>query len=102
SLRDQAADKELGADLAERLEATDPARELERASAQGIRFVVPHDDEWSDALDDLAHAPHLHDRGGLPVGLWCRGPLRLDEATEHAVAVVGSRSATTYGAGVAA
>ena len=52
-------------------------------------------------LDDLAHAPHLHERGGVPVGLWCRGPLRLDEATEHAVAVVGSRSATTYGGDVA-
>jgi DNA processing protein len=102
SLRDQAADKELGADLAERLEATDPARELERASATGIRFVVPGDEEWPASLDDLAHAPHLHERGGTPLGLWCRGPLRLDEATEQAVAVVGSRSATTYGAAVAA
>jgi DNA processing protein len=101
SLRDQAADRELGADLAERLASTDPGRELERASAQGVRFVAPGDDEWPAALDDLAHAPHLHERGGVPVGLWCRGPLRLDEATEHAVAVVGSRSATTYGADVA-
>jgi DNA processing protein len=101
SLRDQAADPELGADLAERLASTDPARELERATAQGIRFVIPGDAEWPAALDDLAHAPHLHERGGVPVGLWCRGSLRLDEATEHAVAVVGSRSATTYGAEVA-
>ena len=36
-----------------------------------------------------------------PLGLWCRGPLRLDEAVEQAVAVVGSRSATTYGGAVA-
>jgi DNA processing protein len=102
SLQDQAADRELGADLAERLEATRPAHELERASARGIRFVVPGDEEWPGSLDDLAHAPHLHQRGGVPVGLWCRGPLRLDEATANAVAVVGSRSATTYGADVAA
>ncbi len=102
SLRDQATDRELGADLAERLEAADPARELDRASVQGIRFVVPGDAEWPTALDDLAHAPHLHERGGVPLGLWCRGSLRLDEATETAVAVVGSRSATTYGADVAA
>ena len=102
SLRDQAADRELGADLAERLASTDPAKELERAAAMGIRFVVPGDTEWPTGLDDLAHAPHLHERGGVPVGLWCRGALRLDEATEHAVAVVGSRSATTYGADVAA
>ncbi len=102
SLRDQAADKELGADLAERLASTDPARELERASAMGIRFVAPGDEEWPTVLDDLAHAPHLHERGGQPLGLWCRGQLRLDEATERAAAVVGSRSATTYGAEVAA
>ncbi len=102
SLREQAAERELGADLAERLEAVDPVRELERAAQQGIRFVTPGDAEWPAPLDDLAHAPHLHERGGVPVGLWCRGSLRLDEATEHAVAVVGSRSATTYGAEVAA
>ncbi len=102
SLRSQAADEQLGADLAERLAGVDPAAELERAAARGIRFVVPGDAEWPEPLADLARAPHLHERGGVPVGLWCRGALRLDEATEHAVAVVGSRSATTYGADVAA
>jgi DNA processing protein len=102
SLRDQAADHELGADLAQRLGSTHPERELERAAAQGIRFVVPGDAEWPVQLDDLAHSPHLHERGGVPVGLWCRGPLRLDEAVASSVAVVGSRSATTYGADVAA
>jgi DNA processing protein len=102
SLRHQAADRELGDDLAERLESADPIREIERASSQGIRFVVPGDAEWPAELDDLAHAPHLHERGGVPVGLWCRGSMRLDEVTEQAVAVVGSRSATTYGADVAA
>ncbi|MCW2806286.1 MAG: protecting protein DprA [Marmoricola sp.] len=101
SLQGQAAGGELGADLAERLESVDAVQELERASSQGIRFVVPGDQEWPAVLDDLAHAPHLHERGGVPVGLWCRGVLRLDEAAENAVAVVGSRSATTYGADVA-
>ena len=101
SLRRQAADRELGEDLAERVTTTDPSRELERAARLGIRFVVPGDEEWPAALDDLTLAPHLHERGGVPVGLWCRGPLRLDEATERATAVVGSRSATTYGADVA-
>ena len=67
-----------------------------------IRFVVPGDEEWPAGVADLARAPHLHERGGVPLGLWCRGPLRLDEVTAHAVAVVGSRSATTYGAEVAA
>ena len=101
SLRDQASDRDLGADLAERLDAVDPVCELDRAEARGIRFVIPGDEEWPPGLDDLALAPHLHERGGVPVGVWCRGPLRLDQATEHAVAVVGSRSATSYGADVA-
>ena len=35
-----------------------------------------------------------------PIGLWVRGPLRLDELADS-VAVVGSRSATTYGEDVA-
>jgi DNA processing protein len=39
--------------------------------------------------------------GGKPVGLWVRGPVRLDEVT-RSVAVVGARSATTYGTDVSA
>lgn len=89
-------------DLAERLRTADPALELERAANLGIRFVVPGDAEWPGALDDLAHVPALHERGGVPVGLWVKGPLQLAEAVEQAVAVVGSRSATSYGADVAA
>jgi DNA processing protein len=101
NLRQQADDGELGEDLAGRITTVDPARELETALARGIRFVTPGDAEWPTALDDLTHAPHLHERGGVPIGLWCRGPLRLAEAVERAVAVVGSRSATTYGGAVA-
>ena len=101
SLRRQAADDELGEDLADRIVSADPARELEQATARGLRFVTPGDAEWPPGLTDLALAPHLHERGGVPLGLWCRGPLRLDEAVERSVAVVGSRSATTYGADVA-
>ena len=37
---------------------------------------------------------------GRPLGLWVKGPLRLDELG-GAVAVVGSRAATTYGEDVA-
>ncbi len=101
SLREQAGDRQLGADLAGRLEAADPGQELERAAAAGLRFVVPGDAEWPPRVDDLSRAPHLHDRGGVPVGLWCRGPARLDEISADSVAVVGSRSATTYGGEIA-
>lgn len=85
---------------ARRLAACDPALELERAAAQGIRFVVPDDEEWPSALDDLDHVEGLHGRSGIPFGLWVAGPLRLDRLGQQ-VAIVGSRSATTYGAQVA-
>ena len=89
-------------DLAQRLGSVDPVRELDQADRLGIRFVTPHDAEWPVTLDDLA-APEAHHSGlgGVPVGLWLRGPRRLDELPPM-VAVVGSRSATTYGERVAA
>lgn len=87
-------------DVAARLAGTDPAQELARAAACGVRFVIPEDDEWPAQLDALAGAGSLHERGGVPIGLWVRGPLRLDTLGES-VAVVGSRSATTYGTAMA-
>jgi DNA processing protein len=88
------------ADVAVRLKTTDPAQELERAASLGIRFVIPEDAEWPGQLDDLAMAGTLHERGGVPIGLWVRGPLRIDRLGDS-VAVVGSRSATTYGTSAA-
>lgn len=84
-----------------RLATVETERVLESAARRGIRFVVPGDEEWPTQLTDLERAGMLHDRGGIPVGLWVRGPLRLDRLGE-AVSLVGSRSATTYGAQVAA
>lgn len=94
--------QEAADSYAARMAAVDPGAVLERATASGMRFVVPGDDEWPVALDDLARCPPQQDRGGVPVGLWCRGPLRLDEAVGRAVAVVGSRSSTSYGDAVTA
>lgn len=91
---------ELSQDLGPRLAEVDPERELEQAERLGLRFVVPGDPEWPVGLSDLAAAEPLHHRGGVPLGLWLRGPLRLD-AWAGSVALVGSRSATTYGAEVA-
>ena len=96
----QRGTQELVADAAGRLTTLDPARELEQAERAGIRFVIPGDDEWPTQLDDLAHSDPVSDLGGVPLGLWVRGPLRLDELA-GAVAVVGSRSATAYGEDVA-
>ncbi len=88
-------------DVAARLASTDPERTLERAERLGIRFVIPGDDEWPAQVDQLMTAETLDDRGGPPIGLWVRGPIRLDEL-DDSVAVVGSRSATSYGTDVAA
>lgn len=88
-------------DVAARLAAVDPARELEVAEKVGIRFVAPGDDEWPTALDELAGAGTINERGGVPIGLWVRGPVPLPQVAA-AVAVVGSRSATTYGTRIAA
>jgi DNA processing protein len=90
----------LQTDVAARLVGIDAARELEQADRLGLRFVVPGDAEWPAQLGDLAGLEPLHDRGGVPIGLWAKGPLRLD-AIAGSVAVVGSRASTTYGAGVA-
>ncbi|MDQ4054679.1 MAG: DNA-processing protein DprA [Actinomycetota bacterium] len=87
-------------DVAMRLADAQPERELDQAAKLGIRFVIPGDDEWPPQLEDLAAAGELHERGGVPIGLWVKGPLRLDRLA-GSVAVVGSRSSTTYGDSVA-
>jgi len=81
-------------EVAARLAAIEPERDLERAARLGIRWVVPGDAEWPTPLDDLEAAEPLHRMGRAPLGLWVRGPLRLDRLPAP-VAVVGSRSATT-------
>ena len=88
-------------DVATRLRDLDPPAELARAHRLGLRYVVPGDEEWPTQIDDLMRAELLDHRGGPPLGLWVKGPTRLDRLT-GAVAVVGARSATTYGTEMAA
>lgn len=99
--RQSSSESGFNEDLASRIERTDPEAELAAAERRGIRFLVPGDDEWPERLTDLTEAPHLHNRGGVPLGLWVRGPLRLAEVVDFSAAVVGSRSSTTYGCDVA-
>ncbi len=88
-------------DVSARLAALEPDRVLARAHAAGARFVVPGDQEWPAQLDDLVEVEAVQGMSGAPLGLWVRGPGRLAELCARAVAVVGSRSATSYGASVA-
>ena len=82
---------------------TDARRAVDRVDADlaatrdvGARLVVPEDAEWPAAAFAAAAASD----GALtpPVALWVRGPLSLEESCRRAVAVVGSRAATGYGA----
>jgi len=100
-LREERDATGVATDVAARLHGLDPAGDLERAHREGIRFVVPGDAEWPTRLADLDRCPPLNGRGGAPLGLWVRGGARLAEVVDRSVAVVGSRSATTYGTGVA-
>jgi DNA processing protein len=93
-------EREVDQDAQVRVVRLDPERELEQAAAQGIRFVIPGDAEWPTQLDALDHVEALQQMRGRPLGLWVKGPLRLDDL-DGAVAVVGSRASTTYGEDVA-
>lgn len=67
----------------------------------GARFLIPTDDEWPGSLGDLAHLDPVGGLGGVPVGLWVRGPGSLADWAGKSVAIVGSRAATPYGSMVA-
>ena len=80
------------------------AEDLEALSGRGGRLITPDDDEWPVlAFTAFAGAP-VRDRpqGRAPMALWVVGPLRLDEVSERAAAIVGTRACTAYGEHVAA
>lgn len=82
--------------LRHRLRTASGEADLETAARCGARLVCPGDGEWPVRLDDLSWV------GRASFGLWVCGPLSLAEATESSVAIVGTRTATDYGASVAA
>jgi DNA processing protein len=87
-----AADDEQLAHYRVRLPALEADPDL--AARAGARVVVPGDDEWPAALDDLG------DR--TPLALWVVGDGDLADAARRCVAVVGARACTPYGEHVAA
>src|SRR5215211_486726 len=91
----------FGDPLAQRAAAFDGELAARQAAAAAARFVVPDDDEWPEPLDDLRHCAPVQRRGGVPFGLWLRGPGHLPDLVDRSAAIVGSRAATSYGAGVA-
>ncbi|GLZ41479.1 DNA-processing protein DprA [Actinokineospora sp. NBRC 105648] len=77
--------------------------DLARADAVGARLVVPEDPEWPGwPLLCLANASGRGLRWATPpLALWVRGSASLDDVLTRSVAVVGARSATSYGEHVA-
>jgi len=75
-----------------RLEVLDVERDLEVGAKFAARVVCPGDPEWPHGLDDL---------GAPPYCLWIRGPADLAASCQRSAAVVGARSATSYGEMVA-
>lgn len=102
ALRKEARRLDAGAGLASRLDGVDAAARLDRAEARGLRFLIPGDSEWPTQLGSLDHAGDNCGRGRTPLGLWARGTGHLGDLTARSVAIVGSRSATHYGATLAA
>jgi DNA processing protein len=101
--RGQVSD-ELALRTEARREIDRAADDLEWLARRDGRLITPDDDEWPILAftafggDAVAAKP----QGRPPLVLWAVGPARLDEMTQRAAAVVGTRAATTYGEQVAA
>ncbi|WP_208430956.1 DNA-processing protein DprA [Aeromicrobium yanjiei] len=87
---------ERARDLADRVD-----RAMARAESTGLRWVCPGDGDWPTSLADLDHVLSLQGTAGAPLGLWVRGKGSLRALCDQAVAIVGARDCTTYGAEVA-
>lgn len=73
------------------------AADLDAVERLGGRLVTPNDDEWPGwQLLSLGNADTAA-KGGEPIALWVRGPVRLDDAVQRSVGMVGSRAASGYG-----
>src|SRR5687768_3533739 len=97
------APEDLAAAVATRLAGQDPKRVADRLLGQakrlGVTLLIPESPHWPVGLNDLKQ---LNERDSCPPqALWMRGSLRLDEACERAVAIVGARASTPYGEHVA-
>lgn len=77
-----------------RLDVESIARGAAQAARVGATLLLPGDESWPVALDDLG--PHA------PVALWVRGDPSLLADGGRSVSLVGARAATSYGEHVTA
>ncbi|MEY9932289.1 DNA processing protein [Catenulispora sp. GP43] len=71
----------------------DPDADLAVGEKTGARYVIPVDEQWPAALDDLGDT--------APLGMWFLGTADLVAAAKRGVSIVGARIATGYGMHVA-
>ena len=93
-IRESRLDSSLQGHYRARLAAGDVELDLRVARTNGVRVVVPADEEWPGQLADLGPAQ--------PLLLWAAGSPDLAATTGRSVAVVGARACTAYGDQVAA
>lgn len=108
----EAADRvrrgEVEAAVAQRTEARRDfdcaAEDLEILERRGGRLVTPDDHEWPVLAFASFGGAAVRDKpeGRAPLALWVIGPLRIDEVTQRAAAIVGTRASSSYGEHVAA
>ena len=84
-----------------RAAAVEVPRLLADTEECGARFVIPGDEEWPGSLTALRYCDAVNRRGGMPFGLWLRGPGHLGQLLDRSVSVVGARACSEYGGLVA-
>ena len=87
-------------ETAARRAADRAAADIAAAAACGAWLLTPEHDEWPQ-WPFSAFAVSADPQLAAPLALWVRGPSRLAELCERAVAIVGSRACTSYGRHVA-
>lgn len=94
---------DLARHTAARREVDRAAADLELLAARGGRLITPDAEEWPLlAFAAFGARPGARPGGNPPMVLWAQGPARLDEVSERAAAVVGTRASTAYGEQVTA
>ncbi|BBZ14557.1 DNA-processing protein DprA [Mycobacterium branderi] len=98
-IRREQVDDTLAQHTAARREINRAAEDLELLFRRGGRLITPEDDEWPVLAFSAFGGPAMasRPRSGPPMVLWVLGAERLDEITQRAAALVGTRASTTYG-----
>lgn len=103
-VRAGAVDPDLSRRTEARRDLDCAAEDLELLQRRGGRLITADDDEWPHVAFAAFNGQPMRDKpeGHAPLALWAIGPARLDEITERAAAIVGTRASTAYGEHVAA